>query len=395
MPWKETNRMEERVRFLVRAQHVKRGEFAALCREYGITTATGYKWLNRALGSESLQTAVLEQSRRPYHSPRRTSAEVEARVVAWRQKEGWGGKKIVVKLRQEGLELPVITANRILRRAGLVNKQVCQPQAHRRFERSRANELVQMDFKGDYGVAEGRCYPLTLVDDHSRFTLGAFALSSQGGQGVQRCLITAFERYGVPESMLMDHGVPWWSTTNFHGLTWFSVWLVKHGIHLLFSGLRHPQTQGKIERYHRTLKHSLAHHGQPSNLREFAVALERFCRMYNYERPHESLDMAVPASRYQPSDKAYHPQPEPWFYPEGAVVLRLNSQGMIKCPDGQRRFVCEAIAGEWVQVEEFDDRWLIKYRHQYVREIDLRTGRTLPPVRPVRRSPQQENNHEP
>ena len=106
--------------------------------------------------------------------------------------------------------------NRILKRAGLVKEQDCQLQAHLRFERSRPNELVQMDFKGDYGVAEGRCYPLTLIDDHSRFTLGAFALGSQSGREVQRCLITTFERHGVPESMLMDHGIPWWSTTNFH-----------------------------------------------------------------------------------------------------------------------------------------------------------------------------------
>lgn len=386
MPWRRTDEMEERMSFLVRAQHVKRGKFQSLCQEYGITRVTGYKWLKRALGSASVQVAALEYSRRPHHSPQRTSAEVEARVVAWRHKEDWGAKKIAIKLEEEGLVIPLITVNRILKRHRLVTAPQRLPQATQRFERSRPNELVQMDFKGDYPIAEGRCYPLTLVDDHSRFNLGAFPLISQAGTGVQRCLITVFEHTGVPDALLMDHGTPWWGTTNYHGLTWLSVWLIKQGIDLIFSGLRHPQTQGKIERFHRTLKHSLQHHGQPQTLAESERALDRFRQMYNYERPHEALGMAVPASRYQPSAKAYQPQPAAWVYPEGALVQRLNSQGLIKCPDGKRRFVCEALADEWVQVEEFDGRWLIKYRHQYVREIDLRSGRTLPPVRPERRS---------
>ena len=390
MPWREVRVQDERLSFVIRAGQVKRGEFRQLCREYGITPPTGYKWLNRGRDCESLYTAMEDHSRRPHRSPNQTPLAIEEQVIAWSKREGWGGKKVVVKLQEEGITLPVITANRILKRYGLVNESVRQPKAVRRFERSAANELVQMDFKGDYGILEGRCYPLTLVDDHSRYTLGAYALTDQRGQSVQRCLIETFERCGVPESMLMDHGTPWWSTTNFRGLTWLSVWMIKHGIQLTFSGVRHPQTQGKIEQFHRTLKASLKHHGQPNTLAEFVLALARFQTMYNFERPHEGIAMAYPASRYRPSDRAYQPKVKEWEYPEGALVKRLNSQGMIRCPDGKRRFVCEALANEWVQVEEFDQRWLIKYRHQYVREIDIKTGRTLPPVRPVLISPTQE-----
>jgi transposase InsO family protein len=305
-------------------------------------------------------------------------------VVSWRQREGWGAKKIREKLVEERLALPVITINRILKRRGLVPAAERQAVATRRFEREVANELLQMDFKGDYRLREGRCYPLSLLDDHSRYAVGLYALSDQQGESVQRCLIETFERYGVPEEMLMDHGSPWWSSTNSFGLTWLSVWLIKQGITVSHGRTHHPQTQGKVERFHRTLKASLRHHGQPESLAGFARALQRFREVYNHQRPHEALGMGVPAQHYRPSERAYQPEPREWEYPEGAVVRRLNSQGVLTCPGG-RRFVCEALANERVAIEEIGRHWLVKYRHQYVREIDLETGRTLPPVRPVSR----------
>jgi len=312
--------------------------------------------------------------------------EIEDRVVAWREPEGWGAKKIRQKLLEEGLELPVITINRILKRRGLVPLVERHTPALKRFERGAANELLQMDFKGDYRVREGRCYPLTVLDDHSRYAVGLYALGDQRGESVQRCLIETFERCGLPEEMLMDHGTPWWSTTNSFGLTWLSVWLIKQGIQVSYGGLRHPQTQGKVERFHRTLKESLRYHGEPETLSGFAEALARFQGVYNHERPHEALGLVVPRERYRASDRAYQADPPPWEYPQGALVKRLNSQGVLDCPGG-RRFVCEALANERVEIEEIGSHWLVKYRHQYVREIDLETGRTLPPVRPVSRTP--------
>jgi transposase InsO family protein len=328
--------------------------------------------------------SVEDCSRRPHRSPFRTSEAIEKRVLSWRQREGWGGKKIREKLLGEGLVLPVITINRILKRYGLVGDWEHQKAATRRFERSRPNELLQMDFKGDYRLRGGRCYPLSVLDDYSRYALGLYALGDQRGLGVQRCLIEVFERYGLPEGMLMDHGCPWWSSTNSFGLTWLSVWLLKQGISLHHGRTNHPQTQGKVERFHRTLKDSLRHHGEPETLVGFQESLSRFQRVYNEERPHEALGMNVPHQHYRPSPRSYQPQPPAWEYPPGTLVKQLNSQGVLDCPGG-RRFVCEALANEWVAIEEMDGHWLVKYRHQYVREIDLETGRTLPPVRPVSR----------
>jgi transposase InsO family protein len=382
MPWKETSVTEERLAFIQEARLIKQGGLAALCREYGISRPTGYLWLKRVQECDWVLEAIEDKSRRPNRSPHKTPEWLEEAAIAWRHREGWGGKKIHKKLLEAGIELKVITINRILKRRGLIEKGEPGHAAPNRFERYQPNELLQMDFKGDYGLRDGRCYPLTILDDHSRYVVGLYGLSDQRGESVKGCLIDSFERFGVPEGMLMDHGTPWFSTTNVFGLTWLSVWMIKQGISLYYSGVNHPQTQGKVERFHRTLKESLRHHGQPQTLPDFQQALARFKEIYNYHRPHEALGMEVPAERYRPSRKAYNPCPREWEYPPGTIVKRLNSQGVLDCPGG-RRFVCESLANEKVAIETIDNHWLIKYRHQYIREIDLETGRTLPPVRPT------------
>ena len=380
MPWKATSVMEERIKFIVRASQ-EGVNISKLCREFGISRPTGYQWLRRYRQAGSIR-AVRELSRRPYRSPTRTAFEHEQRVIALRRQHDWGAKKIRELLVREGLDLPVITINRILRRKGLV----CPDQSHRpavkRFERERPNELWQMDFKGDYALRRGRCYPLSILDDHSRFAVGVYALSDQCGETVHGCLVRTFETYGVPEAMLMDHGTPWWATSSGHGLTRLSVSLIKQGIRLYWSGVGHPQTQGKVERFHRTLKHAVRHHGRPQTLSEWENALPHFLQEYNHVRPHEALQMAVPAERYYPSPKQYNPQPSECQYPLGAIVKRLNSQG---CLDYHHRryFVCEALCSENVQIEHVENRLLIRYRHMYIREIELETGRTVPLALPV------------
>lgn len=383
MPWQEMRKEMERIAFVLAAVSRGKRSLASVCRQFGISRPTGRLWLRRVVEGEWVLASLRDRSRRPHCSPWRTASALEAAVLRVRQAEGWGAKKIACRLRAEGLVLPVITINRILKRRGQVETARCGYAAVRRFARAEPNELVQLDFKGDYPLLRGRCYPLTLLDDHSRFALGLYALADQSGAGVQRCLASCFERSGVPTAMLMDHGSPWFSTTNVFGLTSLSVWLLKQGIELTYSGVGHPQTQGKIERFHRTLKASLRHHGQPQTLRGFQAALDRFREVYNHERPHEALAMAVPAAHYRPSQRPYQARPREWEYPPGSRVLRLNQQGVLSCPGG-RRFVCEALANERVAIEEVNQHWLVKYRHQYIREIDLATGRTLPPS-PTRR----------
>ena len=375
MPWKETNPVEERIRFVIGALgHAV--PFSHLCQQFGISRQTGYKWMHRYERERTID-ALQEHSRRPRDSPCRLSAEVEERVIALRKKHGWGAKKLQVLLHREGLHTSLATVNRVLSRNGLILPENRHRPATKRFERERPNMLWQMDFKGQFPIEEGFCYPLSLLDDHSRFLVGLYPLLGPRGQAVHGCLLQAFDTYGVPDAMLMDHGLPWWSTTNHLGLTWLSTELIRQGIKLYFAGFRHPQTQGKVERFNGTLQQALDHHGQPTALSECAEMFSNLRQEYNHVRPHEALNMATPAELYRPSSKLYQPNPAPWEYPGDMQVLRLNSQGML--PYGSRRyFVCEALPNEQVGVRELDGKAVVAYRHMLVREIDLKTSRTIP-----------------
>ena len=384
MPWKESDVRSERISFVVRARQPG-CTMAALCREFGISRQTGYKWLRRFERIGSL-AELDELSRRPHRSPNRTPLEVEQRVLELRLQYGWGGRKLSRLLAAEGLHLACSTVDRILKRHGLVRTGDRHRPALRRFERSRPMELVQMDFKGPYRLlGGGMCHPLSVLDDHSRYALQLEALPSQHGHEVQSRLIACFEHFGVPEAMLMDHGSPWWGTTNGHGLTRLSVFLIRQGIALIYGGVGHPQTQGKVERFHRTLDEAIQHAGQPSSLEGFQRALDGFRQVYNQIRPHEALGDQPPAGRYRPSPKPYRANPPDWEYPPGSELKKLRGNGCVHLA-GRDYFVCEALEGEEVRWQRFGNKVLVSYRQMHVREIDLESGRTTAVVRPANRT---------
>jgi Integrase core domain len=162
-----------------------------------------------------------------------------------------------------------------------------------------------------------------------------------------------------------------------------AVAVMKQNIRLCFSGFRHPQTQGKVERFHRTLKRDLLHHGQPKTMAGFAQELSRFRQTYNQQRPHEALGMQRPAEHYRTSARSYEPTPAEFPYPAEWTLSRLNTQGML-IHGGRRYFVCEALAGQkTVAWQTLGPKWLVRYRNMYVREIDPKTGSTKPLVLPV------------
>lgn len=368
MPWRRMDVGEERMRFVVRAVSGG-GSLAGLCREFGISRPTGYLWRGRYEQTGSL-TEVCERSRRPQRSPGRTAEAIAQQVVALREQTGWGARKLHVLLRDEqGLTIAVRTIHRILERHGLVQEDAHGP-APDRFERSEPNELWQMDSKGKYPLSDGECHPLSILDDHSRYAVGLYALPELRGEKAYPCLVETFRRYGVPQAMLMDRGTLWWSCWNGWGLTRLSVRLIEQGIRLLYGRVRHPQTQGKVERFHRTLGEALRHRGVPRRFAEWPAALAEFRSSYNERRPHEALGMRRPAERYQPSPRSYQERVQEWEYPAGSEVRRLNSQGMLS-EQGRRWFVCEALAGQRARVERFDGKLLVSYRHMYVREVDL------------------------
>jgi hypothetical protein len=250
-----------------------------------------------------------------------------------------------------------------------------QGKATGRFERAECNQLHQLDFKGEYRLREGCCYPLSLLDDHSRYLVGLWALPNQQTQPVRSVLEGLFREQGVPEALLLDRGVPWWSQSSGHGLTRLSVWLLEQDIELIFGAPRHPQTRGKVERFHRTLKERTAHEGPPQDLVGWQQWAKRFRTEYNQVRPHQALGMRTPAQVYRPQH--LHPYQEaPREYPyRCAKTQRLDAGGFLNYR-GRRHFVCEALATQRVGIDEVDGLVVVRYRAMAIREIDLRTGRT-------------------
>lgn len=372
MPWKTMEVSEQRIQF-VKAAAQRTHPFSALCEEYGVSRPTGYLWWKRFV--QHGVSGLRELSRRPLHSPRRTARDLEDLVVAQRElRPVWGARKLQGTLAKEcHLDLPCNTIHRILRRRGLVPAQHRESAALTRFERSQPNELWPMDFKGPKNWPQPMG-PLSVLDDHSRYLIVLAANGSTKAEPVREQLEGAFDRCGVPEGMLMDHGTPWWSTSATGGLTSLSVWLMRQGIRLHWSGVGHPQTQGKVERFHGALQSALRNRGVPAE-ENVQAWLDAYRQEHNHVRPHQALGMQTPASRWRPSARRYDPDPPRWEYPEGAWVRKLDGGGKLGLK-GHNWNISRSLAGEQVQIVEVEQRLLVFYCQTLVRELDLETQRS-------------------
>ena len=368
MSWKECNSMSQRAEFLAFAR-VLGANITQLCRRFGISRKTGYKWLSRA------QSDLGDRSRRPLRSPRQTASAVEDHVLAIRQRYPfYGGRKIHHLLLREGVEHPpaASTITAILDRHGLLSPERRRLRNWQRFEHAAPNVLWQMDFKGHFAMSRGgRCHPLTVLDDHSRFCICLAACADEQGTSVNRHLSAAFERYGLPQAILMDNGAPWGSSGQ--GLhTRFSARLIRLGISVWHGRPLHPQTQGKDERFHRTLKLEVLSQ-QPAwyDIPYIQTAFDRWRPHYNFVRPHESLGFAVPGSRYAPSARAlprFLPAVE---YDSDFLVRKVMDNGRIKLL-GQRYFVGKAFCGDLVGLRQVGESLFdVYYCHQRIVRIDL------------------------
>jgi transposase InsO family protein len=365
MAWGNVDVDEQRMRFVIAVSRREK-PLQQLCQEFGISRPTGYAWWRRYQAGG--YKAVVEKSRRPHHSPGQTSNAVEQRVIQMRQQRpDWGARKLQVLLEQEGIELPVITVHRILLRHGLVRTQDRHRTAVKRFERGLPNQLWQMDFKGPVGW-QAPVGPLSVLDDHSRYAVVLEGTWSTQAEPVRERLEQTFQECGVPEAMLMDHGTPWWNMKALTGSTWLTIWLMKQGIRLYFSGYRHPQTQGKVERFHGAMAAALKRRGYPSQ-EERQNWLDKFRHEYNHLRPHQALGMRTPGSVWSKSDRRYEAHPPAWEYEPGSEVLKVAAGGHIRI-DGLRWEISRALAGEWVQLIRVESKILVYYCRSLVRELD-------------------------
>jgi transposase InsO family protein len=302
-----------------------------LCRRFGISRSNGYKWLRRY--SRQGRGGLSDRSRRPLRSPTRTPEATEAEVLRIREKSNnvWGGRKIAKVMRNTGhIEVPTpSTITEILRRHGkLVERSHEHPGLHQRFERAAPNELWQMDFKGHFAMAQGRCHPLTVLDDHSRYSLTISACGNEQDATVRARLVPVFRRYGMPFAMLMDNGAPWGDAGG-QPHTIFTVWLMQLGVRVTHSRPLHPQTQGKEERFHRTFKAELLSGKTFRDLPECQDAFDRWRHVYNHERPHEALALAAPAERYCGSPRPFPENLPSIEYGPGDIVRKVDANGHI------------------------------------------------------------------
>ena len=374
MPWRESSVVEERLRFAVLATE-QGANLAALCRQFGISRQTGHLWRSRFL-SEGTRP-LLDRSRRPLRSPTQTAAAIEERIVELRlQRPDWGAAKLRVLLAAQDSSLPppsTRTVQRILERRGLVRPCDRHATATQRFEQAAPNQLWQMDFKGPgvQGVQAGRSVgPLSLLDDHSRYLVSLQQVGSTRLEAVREALAHSFTASGVPEAILTDHGVPWWNAASPWGLTELTVWIMQQGIRLRFSGIAHPQTQGKVERMHQALERAVNRRGADGGDQRW---LDEFRHEYNHVRPHEALHMATPASRWRPSTRAFQPTPAPWNYDAGLEVARLSKQGQLSWRH-RRWELSRALRHQSVGIQTIGERAIVYFCNTAIRELDLRTG---------------------
>jgi transposase InsO family protein len=346
MPWKVSSPMSQRLEFVTLAS-AEGANLRRLCRHFSVSPTTAYKWIARF--SRQGAAGLSDHARRPHHSPTRTRAHLEQLVLDLRARHpAWGGRKLRRRLLDLGhAQVPsASTITDVLRRHGLIDPAASARHTPvRRFEHAAPNDLWQMDFKGEFATGQGLCYPLTVLDDHSRFSLGLRACPSVRTASTRTELEAIFRRYGLPVRMTMDNGAPWGivsgERTHYTRLT---VWLLRLGIRVSHSRPHHPQTQGKDERFHRTLGEEVLKRQAFGTRAQCQRAFDAWREVYNCQRPHEALGLGVPAARYVPSWRAFPESLPAIVYPSSDQVRKVQSRGQIKYHT-RRYFIGNAFEG--------------------------------------------------
>lgn len=378
MPWKETCRVDERLRFVARVQEGEKVK--DLCAEYGISRKTGHKMLRRY--REEGPSGLEDQSRAPDQIPHRTSeAMVAAILKAKRAHMTWGPKKLQALLLKRHSEVLVPSPSTIgywLKREGLVQARGRRPRATPTPAKAltastKPNGVWCADFKGEFQLADGRyCYPLTITDLHSRYLISCTALESTAAEPAREAFVDVFKTYGLPEVIRTDNGCPF-ASTGIAGLSKLSALWLRLGIRPERIEPGHPEQNGQHERMHLTLKKE-ATRPASSNFLAQQERFDSFREEFNEERPHEALGQRPPATLYTPSPRLYVGLPAA-CYPLHDVIAPVGAGGLVYFTRRQF-FLGEALAGQSVGLRECDDgRWLVTFMELDLGHYDERTHR--------------------
>jgi len=382
MPWKEVTAVNERMEFVAR---LKAGErMSDLCREFGISRKTGYKFERRY--EEHGPKGLYDFSRRPRRLARQVSAGIQTAILELkREKPTWGAAKIQEVLRRQHpqMELPVrSTIHDLLDRYGLVKKRSKRRRYHayptvREQDIRTPNQLWCADFKGQFRMGNAKyCYPLTVTDFHSRYLLGCEAMESTKSESAQQGFEWVFREYGLPTRIRTDNGNPF-SSRSVQGLSSLSVWM-RLGIQVERIEPGQPQQNGRHERMHRTLKEEILP-GTAKNLLAQQEQLDRFREEFNDRRPHEALKMKCPADLYKPSLRRYPDRLPELHYADHDLVRVVHSTGTVHFRALNKFFISQALAGQTIGFEEEQDGiWRINFMDLDLGFLDEQTMKFIP-----------------
>lgn len=364
MPWDETTRMSQRLRFI---SDWESGQYTMteLCERYGISRKTGYKWVERfeEAGPGGLEDRPHTAKSFPHQiSPDKAKQIVELR----RQYPFWGPRKLRAWLERHHPEScwpAASTIGDLLKRQGLVESRRCRrrplPPRPPQVKAEEPNAVWSLDFKGEFRLGNSRlCYPLTVTDGFSRYLLGCQGLDRPTGAGSKRVLESLFGEYGLPGAILTDNGSPFASSHALARLSRLSVWWIRLGIRPVLIQPGHPEQNGRHERMHRTLKAETTRPPAQDAAGQ-QERFEKFRRIYNEQRPHEALGQIAPAERYKPSPRLYPARLEPCEYPGHFEVRSVGDKGEIWWR-GEPLFVSHSLQGERIGLEEVEEgRWSV------------------------------------
>ena len=374
MPWESRTVEEQRQEFARAAMNCN--NFSALCREYGITRRTGQKWAERYKADEPLT----DRSRRPHTSPSRTPESVEQLILNIRSDNpGWGARTIRDVLIKEGYPgIPCAkTVNNILNRYGCISpEESLKRQPYTRFEKELCNQMWQTDFKGEFRMEDGKyCYPLDIIDDHSRFAI-RIAPHLGTANVVIPVFLSAFREFGMPNSILSDNGAQFAGFKK--GYTQFERWLMDLDILPIHGRIKHPQTQGKIERFHRSMKQELLNHTTIADIEDARIKFSAWRDKYNCIRPHEALGMKRPAEVYEPSQREYKEKIEKYEYSGAYHVIKVNSWGYVRF-DKWQVYLSETMIDQYIEFRPSRDgeTFIACYRNFKIAEFDTTDGHLI------------------
>lgn len=336
MPWKETNKMEQKEKFI---QEMLKQEkpFKHICAEFGISEKTGYKWKNRFY--EQGKAGLIEQSKSSATHPNQIDGDTAAELIRIKNAHlAWGPKKIreIYARQNKNKEAPSLSSvKRILDKAGLVKKRRIRkparsdcPRLQQQIQAKESNDVWCIDFKGWWKSNGEICEPFTVRDKATRKLLCIQLMRSKTSEAVRAVMTELFKKYGLPKAIHSDNGSPFAAPNGLLNLTSLSAWWITLGIMPDRSLKGCPGQNGSLERMHADIANEIE--GKiGGGIAANQAYIDEWVKEYNSVRPNEAIGMKTPDEIYKPSPRKYSGDYDEIDYPIGFMTRKVTRSGEI------------------------------------------------------------------